>query len=78
MSIECGICERDLRRGHDKGCPRHPKKKAKHRADFEKWVNNPHKTGKSNEPGREHEYTDPWTAGAWSAWQHLHSILPKA
>jgi len=25
MSIECGICERDLRGGHAEDCPRHPK-----------------------------------------------------
>ena len=24
MSIECGICERDLRGGHAADCPRHP------------------------------------------------------
>ncbi len=23
MSIECSICERDLRSGHDKNCPRY-------------------------------------------------------
>ena len=25
MSIECGICESDLRSGHAESCPRHPK-----------------------------------------------------
>ena len=25
MSIECGICERDLRAGHADDCPRHPR-----------------------------------------------------
>lgn len=25
MSIECGICEADLRGGHAESCPRHPK-----------------------------------------------------
>jgi len=28
MSIECGICERDLRGGHAEDCPRHPKNSA--------------------------------------------------
>lgn len=27
MSIECGICESDLRSGHAKSCPRHPDNK---------------------------------------------------
>ena len=25
MSIECAICESDLRDGHEENCPRHPK-----------------------------------------------------
>jgi hypothetical protein len=39
------------------------------RKAFEAWVDNPHLTNRSNDPGTLSFYTNPWTAGAWRAWQ---------
>jgi hypothetical protein len=41
------------------------------REKFEAWVRNPYMLNRVTEPGYEHEYEHPWTAGAWAAWKEL-------
>lgn len=42
------------------------------RDDFEAWVKNPHMLNRRTEPGYTDDYENPWTDGAWAAWQEMH------
>lgn len=36
---------------------------------FEKWIDNPHMLNRDTAPSSASDYVDPYTRGAWNAWQ---------